>query len=124
MSAVHRLSARGIARPFGVTSTSWAANRTSMSPSSHRIKSLLVRSITRAGRAARSALVLSVVRVLLWMKSGSLAAVGMGWLVFMATQSRHTRLEPPARRDAASCSRRNALHGRATGCTPLQGVAT
>lgn len=125
MPAAHRLSARGAARPLGVTSTSWAAKRTSTSPSSQRITSLLVRSITRAGdRPVGSALVLSVVRVLLWIKSGSLVAAGMAWRVFMAMQSRQASLEAPARPAAASCTRRNLLHGAGTMCTKLQGAAT
>lgn len=87
--------------------------------------SLLVRSITRAGaRPVGSALVLSVVRVLLWMRSGSLVAAGMAWDVFMATQSRHGRVEAPARRAAGSCTGRNRMHGAGTWCTSLQGAAT
>lgn len=86
--------------------------------------SLLVRSITRAGaRPVGSALVLSVVRVLLWMKSGSLVAAGMAWGVFMAMQSRHTHMEAPARRAAGSCTGRNRMHGAGTLCTQLQGAA-
>lgn len=124
MSPLHRLSARGAARPLGVTLTSWAANLTSTSPSSQRIKSLLVRSVTRAGVCpAGSAFVLSVVRVLLWMKSGSLVAAGKVRRVFMDTQSRHAHPEAPARQDARSCTSRIRLHEAATPCMPLQGAA-
>lgn len=108
----------------GVTSTSCAANRTSTSPSSQRMTSLLVRSITRAGvRPVRSALVLSVVRVLLWMKSGSVVAAGMVRRVFMDTKSGHAYPEAPARQVARSCTSRMRLHGAATRCMPLQGAA-
>lgn len=111
-------------RLFAVTSTSCAANRTSTSPSTHRITSLLVRSITRAGaRPSGSALVLSVVRVLLWMRSGSWAA-GRAWGVFMTGQSGRAHPQAPARRAACSCTRRKRLHGGATWRTPSQGAAT
>lgn len=124
MSAAHRLSVRGAARPLGVTSTSWAANLTSTSPSSQRIKSLLVRRVTRAGALpAGSAFVLSVVRVLLWMKSGSFVAAGMARRVFMDTKSGHTHPEAPARQTARSCTRRLWVHGAASSCMPLQEVA-
>ena len=86
--------------------------------------SLLVRSVTRAGaRLVGFALVLSVVRVLLWMKSGSFVAAGMVRRVFIDTKSGHARPEAPARQAARSCTRRIWMHGAATWCMPLQEAA-
>ena len=118
----HHFTLRGLDER--VTSACCAANRTSTSPSSHRMTSLLVRSVTRAGvRPVGSALVLSVVRVLLWMKSGSFVAVGMVRRVFMDTKSGHAHREAPARQAARSCTSCIRLHSDANSCMPLQEAA-
>lgn len=62
-----------------VTSTSWAANRTSTSPSTQRISSLVVRNVMRRRVPGRAlALVVTQLLVLQWMRSGSCAGERLG----------------------------------------------
>ena len=99
---------------FGVTSTAWAAKRTPTSPSSQRISSFVVRSVMRAGSPGVGlAFVVMQLRELLWIRSGSLAALRVVLGMFMETKSRHWGLEAPARPISAAASRCTAWKGSA-----------
>lgn len=66
-------------RPVGVMLTEWPTNSVTTSPSTHRMTSLLVRSTMFGGRpGSRLAFVLTQLRVLQWIRSGSCAGMRLG----------------------------------------------
>lgn len=82
MSTAHRLSVRGTARPLGGgTLATWATNVISSSPPCQHISNRVVRNVMRAGSPGMGlALVVMLLRELLWIKSGSCAGAGREWV--------------------------------------------
>lgn len=72
--AIHRAPLLGIVRALGLMSIACATKRTSTSPSSHLTSNRVVRSVMRAGLpGVVLALVVTLLRELLWIRSGSCA---------------------------------------------------